>query len=92
MGDLDTVDAGQDVDTVGAEYGYSGHVGIVEPPKIQQLAEVLLEGERNDHFGDTEIDKVDDQNWDRGEGWNEELVAPSYIKQIVTYTKDNGRL
>ena len=34
LGDFDAVDAGEDVDAVGAEDGDGGHVGVVEPAEV----------------------------------------------------------
>ena len=40
LGDLDAVDAGQYVDTVGAKNGNGSHVEIVEDAKVKQVPKV----------------------------------------------------
>ena len=91
--DLDPVDAGQDVDGVGAEDGTCRHVEVVEDAEIDQLlAHEGLERDGEDDGGNAEIDKVDDQEGDRGEGGDEELVPPADVEEVVADSEDGDGL
>lgn len=91
--DLDPVDSSQYVDRVGAEDGTGRHVDVVEHPEIDQLlAHKGLERDREDNGGNTEIDKVDDQEGNRGEGGDEELVPPADVKEVVADSEDGDGL
>lgn len=91
--DLDPVNSSQDVDRVGAEDGAGRHVDVVKYPEIDQLlAHEGLERDGEDDRGNTEVDKVDDQEGDRGEGGDEELVAPADVKEVVADPEDGDRL
>ena len=86
--DLNPVNSSQDIDRVGAEDGAGRHIDVVKHPEIDQLlAHEGLERDGEDDGGNTEVDEVDDQERDRGEGGDEELVAPSNVEDIVTQTE-----
>jgi hypothetical protein len=84
LGNLNTVDAGKHVDALGAEHGNTGHVNVVECAEVEQLAKIRLELERQNDGCDVKIDKVDDQQGDRGDTRNPPLVSPTNVKQIIT--------
>lgn len=60
MGNFDAIDAGENIDAVGAENGNGSHVDVVERAELEELAEIGLQGDGDDDLGDAEIDKVDD--------------------------------
>ncbi|THV51793.1 hypothetical protein BGAL_0098g00030 [Botrytis galanthina] len=60
LGNFDAIDAGENVDAVGAENGNGSHVDVVERAELEELAEIGLQGDGDDDLGDAEIDKVDD--------------------------------
>lgn len=90
--DFDAVDAGEDVDAVGAEDGDAGHVGVVDPTKIDQVAEVGFELDWDDYVGDAVVDEVDDEHRDGGKSWNEEFVPPADVEKIVGDAEDDDGL
>lgn len=83
LGDLDAVDAGQHVDALGAEHGDAGHVDVVEGPEVEELAQVGLELDGEDDRGDVKVDKVDDEQGDRGQAGNPPLVPPPNVEEVV---------
>lgn len=56
--------------------------------ELGEWVEEGAEGKGNDDLSNVEIDKVDDENWDRGESWDEEFVSPADVEEVVTYTED----
>lgn len=92
MGDFDAVDAGEDVDAIGAEDGDGGHVEVVDPTKIDQSTEIGFELDGNDHVGHAVVNEVDDEHGDGGEGGDEEFVPPTDVEEIVGDAEDDDGL
>ncbi|KAI9742933.1 MAG: hypothetical protein M1818_003663 [Claussenomyces sp. TS43310] len=89
---LDAVDAGEDVDAVGAEDGDAGHVGVVQVAEIEEFAQVGSQRHGDDDAGDAKVDKVDDEDWDGGKGRDEELVSPADVEDVVANAEDGDGL
>lgn len=51
--------------------------------EIEQFPEVGAEGRRDYDFGNAKVDKVDDEHGDRGEGRDEDFMAPTYVEEVV---------
>lgn len=51
-----------------------------------------MQGDWDNDLRHAEIDKVDDQDGDTGNCWDEEFMAPPDIEEIVTDSKDYYRL
>ena len=92
LGDFDAVDSREDVDAVGAEDGDAGHVDVVQRAEVEELAEVGLELDGDHDGGDAKVDKVDDEQGDRGKGGDEELVAPAYVEEVVADAEEGDGL
>jgi hypothetical protein len=90
--DFDAIDASEDVDAIWAKDGHGGHVKVVEESEVEELPKVWLEGGRDHDLGDPEIDKVDDQQGDAGECWDEEFVPPPDVEQVVANAEDGDGL
>ena len=59
---------------------------------MEELAEVGLQRQRDDDRRDAKVDKVDDEERDRGEGGDEELVAPADVEEVVADAEDGDGL
>lgn len=94
MRDFDAVDACEDVDAIAGEDGDAGHVGVVEPAKVEHIAviEEWLEWFGDDDGGDAIVYKVDDEHGDRGQGREEEFVAPADVEEVVADAEDYNSL
>lgn len=85
---FDPVYAREDVDAVGAEDGDPRHVDVVQGAQLEELPEVGLQGDWNDDLGDAEIDKVDDEDGDAGDGRDEEFMPPADVKEVIADSED----
>jgi len=92
LGHLDAVDAGQDVYAVGREDGHARHVDVVEGAQVEELAQVGLQRDGDHDRRHAEVDKVDDQQRDGGEGRDEELVPPPDVEEVVAYAQEGDGL
>lgn len=84
LADFDSVYACQNVDTIRAEDGNGEHVGVVYRSEIEELAEIGTERNRYNDLGDAKVDEVDDEEWDGGDAWDEEFVAPADVEEVVS--------
>ena len=94
MRDFDAVDAGEDVDAIAGEDGDAGHVGVVEPAKVEHIVviEERLELFGDDDGGDAIVYEVDGEHGDGGHGWKEEFVTPADVEQVVADAEDHNGL
>jgi hypothetical protein len=92
LGDLDAVHPCQNVDAVWAEDSNGEHVNVVEKSELQELSKVWSERDWDNNVGYTKIDEVDNKEGYTGDSWDEELVAPSNVEEIVSNTEDRDRL
>jgi hypothetical protein len=60
--------------------------------KIKELAQIRRKRQWNNHLGDTKVDKVNHEHGNYRKGWNEHLVSPSYVEQVVTNAEQYNRL
>ena len=90
--DFDAVYARQHVYALWAEHGDTGHVDVVEGPQVEELAKVGLQRDGNDDRGDVEVDKVDDEDGNRGQAGDPPLVAPADVKEVVTKAEESDCL
>lgn len=65
---------------------------LVVRTEIEEIAEIGSERCRNDHLRDSEIHKVDYEHRDGCESWNEDLVPPADVEEVVAYTEQRYRL
>lgn len=91
--DLDAIYTSQDVDAVRTEYAEGGHVHVVKYANIEQFAaNVGLEEGRQDDGGDAEVDEVDYEERDGGEGGDEELMSPANVEEVVADAEEGDAL
>ena len=84
LADLEAVNTGQDVDGVGAEDGQHPHVEIVEEAELYAVTQ-----DPSEHGGDHNLRPVgghvvDHQQGEAGHAWQEQLVAPLQVQDVVS--------
>lgn len=92
LGDFDAVDTRQHVDALGAEHGDAGHVEVVEEPQVEELTQIRLERNRDDDGRDIEVDEVDDQDGNGGQGRDPPLVTPTDVEEVVAEAEEGDGL
>ena len=92
LGYFNAIDACEDIYAVWAEDCNSGHVHVVEGTQVEEFAEVRLQRDRHDDGSDAKVDEVDDEQRDGGECRDEELVAPTDVEDVVSYSENGDGL
>ncbi|KAH3669498.1 hypothetical protein OGAPHI_001619 [Ogataea philodendri] len=95
LADLESVDSSEDVDGVGTEDADRRHVQVVHEAKVDRVgreSKPVSEHVGDQNGGDSEIDVVDNQQRDRRNCRQKELVAPSDVKQVVHESEQDHRL
>ena len=92
LGYLKSINAGEYVYAVGTKNGNCSHIDVVQPPKIYDLSKVDFKLNGDHDISDAIIHKVDNKHWNRRKCWNEELMSPADVEQIITNPQNDHRL
>ena len=86
---FDAVDSSEDVDAVGCKDGDHGHVDVVEVGEVEERRyrgvrkEIGAKWSWDYDGGHPEVDKVDYQEGDCGEGWDQDFMTPAEVEEVV---------
>lgn len=92
---LESVEAGQDVDAVGRKDAQRKHVCVVNGSQVDeggQRERRPCRKRRQHNRRHAKVGVVDDEQRNRCQAGNEELVSPAQVEQVVGDAKDRRRL
>jgi hypothetical protein len=81
--DLESIDASEDIDAIRRESAEERHIGVIHPTEIDSVTQVGTDWFRHNNGCQAGFGIVDEEEWDGGDEWDWEFVAPPDVEYVV---------